>query len=51
VFRAIGAGGMGMPAGVVATGLAIAVLVAVVSALPPARRAHTLSIVDALAGR
>jgi putative ABC transport system permease protein len=51
VFRALGAGGMGMPVSVVATGLALAVLVAVVSALPPARRAHTLKIVDALAGR
>jgi putative ABC transport system permease protein len=51
VFRMIGAGGMSLPLNVVGTGLAIAALVALVSALPPSWRAQRISIVDALAGR
>ena len=40
-----------LPLGVIAGGLAIAVILAVVSGLPPAVRALRLNIVDALAGR
>jgi putative ABC transport system permease protein len=40
-----------MPLKVVAAGLAIAVVLALASGLPPARRAQRLTIVDALAGR
>ncbi|HEX7080805.1 MAG TPA: ABC transporter permease [Gammaproteobacteria bacterium] len=51
VFRAMGVLAMPLPGVVVAAGLAIAALLALVSALPPAWRAQRLSIVDALAGR
>jgi putative ABC transport system permease protein len=40
-----------LPAVVVVGGLAIAVVLAIFSGLPPAIRAHRLNIVDALAGR
>jgi putative ABC transport system permease protein len=40
-----------LPLGVIAGGLAIAVILAVISGLPPAVRALRLNIVDALAGR
>ena len=40
-----------LPASVVLAGLGIAVLLAVISGLPPALRAQRLNIVDALAGR
>ena len=51
VFRALGAGGVPLPTSVVVVGLGIALLVALLSALPPVWRAQRLSIVDALAGR
>jgi putative ABC transport system permease protein len=51
VFEAIGAGNISMPFSVVATGLGIAALVALISAAVPAWRVRRLSIVDALAGR
>jgi putative ABC transport system permease protein len=40
-----------LPLGVIAGGLAIAVILALISGLPPAVRALRLNIVDALAGR
>ena len=43
--------GGALPWHVIAIGLAIAVLLALVSGLPPAWRAQRLTIVDALAGR
>jgi putative ABC transport system permease protein len=51
VYRTIGAGGISFPMSVLAIGLVLGAAVAVLSALPPARRAQRLSIVDALAGR
>jgi putative ABC transport system permease protein len=51
IYRLIGAGGLSLPWNVIALGAGIAVVVAVLSALPPARRVQTLNIVDALAGR
>jgi putative ABC transport system permease protein len=51
IFRAIGAGGLSLPWSVIGTGLGVAALVAMISALPPAWRTHRISIVDALAGR
>jgi putative ABC transport system permease protein len=51
IYREIGAGGMSFPLSVVAAGMAIAALAAVVCSLPPARRVQTLNVVDALAGR
>ncbi len=51
VFRAMGAGGLALPWSVIGTGLGVAAIVALVSALPPAWRAQRISIVDALAGR
>jgi putative ABC transport system permease protein len=44
-------GGLTMPPSVIVIGIAIAVVVAVASGLPPALRAKRLNIVDALAGR
>jgi len=44
-------GGITMPPSLILTGIAIAVLLAVASGLPPALRAKRLNIVDALAGR
>lgn len=51
IFQAIGAGSIPMPFSVVATGLGIAALVALVSAATPAWRVQRISLVDALAGR
>jgi putative ABC transport system permease protein len=51
IYREIGAGGLALPVSVFATGLALAALVAIVSALPPSVRVQRLNIVDALAGR
>jgi putative ABC transport system permease protein len=51
IYRTLGAGGMPFPTGVVALGFGLAILVAVISALPPALRVQRLNIVDALAGR
>jgi putative ABC transport system permease protein len=51
IYRAIGAGGISLPWNVVGTGLGVAAIVAVISALPPAWRVQRISIVDALAGR
>jgi putative ABC transport system permease protein len=48
---ALGIVGSALPLKVVAAGLAIAVLLALASGLPPAWRAQRLVIVDALAGR
>ncbi|HEY0745298.1 MAG TPA: ABC transporter permease [Steroidobacteraceae bacterium] len=51
VTAALGLGGSALPLKVVAAGLAIAVVLAIASGLPPAWRAQRLVIVDALAGR
>jgi putative ABC transport system permease protein len=51
VAAAIGIGGAALPLKVVAIGLGIAVVLALLSGLPPAWRAQRLVIVDALAGR
>jgi putative ABC transport system permease protein len=51
VTAAIGIGGSALPLKVVAFGLAIAVVLALASGLPPAWRARRLVIVEALAGR
>jgi putative ABC transport system permease protein len=51
IYREIGAGGLALPLSVFATGVAIAGLVALASALPPSLRVQRLNIVDALAGR
>ena len=51
VTAALGIGGSALPFRVVAVGLAIAVVLALASGLPPAWRAQRLVIVDALAGR
>jgi len=51
VAAALGIGGAALPLKVVAIGLSIAVILALVSGLPPALRAQRLVIVDALAGR
>jgi putative ABC transport system permease protein len=51
IFRAIGAGGLSLPWGVMGTGLVVASIVALISALPPAWRTQRMSVVDALAGR
>ncbi|HEY6618811.1 MAG TPA: FtsX-like permease family protein [Steroidobacteraceae bacterium] len=51
VTAALGFGGSSLPLKVVAAGLAIAVVLALASGLPPAWRAQRLLIVDALAGR
>jgi putative ABC transport system permease protein len=52
-MKAVGAvlGPAKLPGTVVVAGLAIAVLLAAISGLPPALRAQRLNIVDALAGR
>lgn len=44
-------GNMPMPLSVIGMGVGIAVVVAIISGLPPALRAQRLNIVDALAGR
>ncbi|HLF11689.1 MAG TPA: ABC transporter permease [Gammaproteobacteria bacterium] len=51
IYRLLGAGGMPLPTTVIVLGFGLAVLVAVISALPPALRVQRLNIVDALAGR
>ncbi|HEX3397043.1 MAG TPA: FtsX-like permease family protein [Steroidobacteraceae bacterium] len=51
VTAALGIGGAALPLKVIAAGLAMAVVLALVSGLPPAWRAQRLVIVDALAGR
>jgi putative ABC transport system permease protein len=51
IYREIGAGGLALPWSVVAIGLGISALVALISALAPAWRVQRLNIVDALAGR
>jgi putative ABC transport system permease protein len=51
VAAALGIGGAALPLKVVAIGLGIALVLALVSGLPPAWRAQRLVIVDALAGR
>ena len=51
LYRLIDAGGISLPPSVFVVGIVFAALVALVSALPPARRVQRLSIVDALAGR
>jgi putative ABC transport system permease protein len=51
VAAAFGIGGSVLPFNVVAFGLAIAVVLALASGLPPAWRAQRLVIVEALAGR
>ncbi len=51
VFSKIGAPPLDMPFSVVATGLVIAIVLALVSAVPPVWRVRRLNVVDALAGR
>ena len=51
VAAALGIGAAFLPLKIVGIGLAVAVLLALVSGLPPAWRAQRLVIVDALAGR
>jgi putative ABC transport system permease protein len=51
VYRTLGLGGAPLPTSVFVTGLAVALLVAFVSALPPAWRAKRLDVVAALGGR
>ncbi len=51
IFRSMGIGGLPLPASVIALGIAIGVLLAIVSALPPAWLAQRLNVVDALARR
>jgi putative ABC transport system permease protein len=48
---ALGIAGSALPLDVIAAGLAVAVVLALASGLPPALRAQRLVIVDALAGR
>lgn len=48
---ALGLAGATLPVGVCASGVGIAIVLALASGLPPARRAGRLVIVDALAGR
>jgi putative ABC transport system permease protein len=51
VTAALGISGGGLPPGVFASGMVVALALALASGLPPAWRAHRLTIVDALAGR
>jgi putative ABC transport system permease protein len=51
VFKAMGANGLVLPWSVIGTGLGVAAIVALVSALPPAWRTQRMNVVDALAGR
>jgi putative ABC transport system permease protein len=51
VTEALGLAGTALPLPVVAWGVLIAVMLALASGIPPARRAHRLTIVDAIAGR
>ena len=51
VTEALGISGAALPPGVVVSGVGVALLLALVSGLPPAWRARRLTVVDALAGR
>jgi putative ABC transport system permease protein len=51
VYEALDANGLAFPWSVIGAGLALAAVTALLTTLPPARRAQRLSIVDALAGR
>jgi len=51
VTASLGIGGGVLPPSVIVSGVAIALMLALVSGLPPARRVQRLTIVDALAGR
>jgi len=51
VTASLGIGGGVLPSSVIVSGVAIALMLALVSGLPPARRVQRLTIVDALAGR
>ena len=51
VTAALGIGDAALPPGVIASGVTVALGLALVSGLPPAWRARRLTIVDALAGR
>lgn len=51
IYGAIGVGGVPLPLNVIALGVVIAMLLALISTLGPALRLQRLSIVDALAGR
>ena len=51
VTASLGIGGGALPSSVIMFGVAIAVALALVSGLPPARRVQRMTIVDALAGR
>ena len=51
VAASLGIGGGVLPSSVIVLGVAIALILALVSGLPPARRVQRLTIVDALAGR
>jgi len=51
VTESLGIGGGALPSRVIVMGVAIALLLALVSGVPPARRVQRLTIVDALAGR
>jgi putative ABC transport system permease protein len=51
ILSALNVGTLPLPLSVVGLGLALAALLALVSALPPALRAQRLKVVDALAGR
>ena len=51
IFRSMGVGGLPLPPTVIALGFGIGVVLAIVSALPPAWLAQRLNVVDALARR
>ncbi len=51
LIAALGIAGTALPLKVIAAGVGLAVVLALMSGLPPARRAGRLAIVDALAGR
>jgi len=51
VTASLGIGGGILPSSVIVSGVAIALMLALLSGLPPARRVQRLTIVDALAGR
>lgn len=51
IYRSLNIGALPLPPSVIALGMAIGALLALVSALPPAWLAQRLNVVDALAGR
>ncbi len=51
VTASLGIGGGALPSSVIVFGVAIALVLALVSGLPPARRVQRMTIVDSLAGR